>query len=77
MTPKELTLGAEDQEDLEIISACLQDAVTKVKDLVWLPRSRRFAGLFNRFKWEDARKSGLRVRSRLHFDAVRKVQSQI
>jgi hypothetical protein len=70
----ELTLAAEDTEDLEIISARLQDAVARVKDLVWLPKSRRFACIFNRFKWETNR--NLRVRSRLYFDSVRAVQSQ-
>jgi len=80
MTEKELTLAAEDAEDLEIISARLQDAVAKVKDLVWLPKSRRFAGLFNRFQWETAESrrgkgSDLRVRSRLHFNDVLAVKS--
>lgn len=80
MIAKELTLAAEDAEDLEIISARLQDAVAQVKDLVWLPKTRRFAGLFNRFKWEtaEARNSkggGLRVRTRLYFDGVLAVKS--
>jgi hypothetical protein len=75
MTAKELTLAAEDHEDLEIFSARLQDAVVQVKDLVWLPKSRRFAGLFNRFKWEEPKKRDLRVRSRLHFDDVVSVKS--
>ena len=80
MTSKELTLAAEDAEDLEIISARLQDAVVQVKDLVWLPKSRRFACLFNRFKWEEAAekkgKVNLRVKARLYFDDVRAVKSQ-
>jgi hypothetical protein len=74
----ELTLAAEDAEDLEVISARLQDAVAQVKDLVWLPRSRRFAALFNRFKWEDAehgKRAALRVRSGLRFEGVRAVKS--
>jgi hypothetical protein len=76
MTSKELTLAAEDTEDLEIISARLQDAVAQVKDLVWLPKSRRFAGLFNRFKWEEkSKKTNLRVRARLYFDDVSAVKS--
>jgi hypothetical protein len=69
-----LVLGAEDAEDLQIISARLQDAVARVGDLVWLPKQRRFAALFNRFKWESGQ--GLRVRSGLHFDDVISVQSQ-
>jgi len=46
-----MTLAAEDAADLEVISARLQDAVAKVKDLVYLPKRRRFAALFNRFQW--------------------------
>lgn len=72
------TLGAEDAEDLEILSAQLQDAVAQVKDFVWLPKSHRFAALFNRFKWEKAqnkRSDNLRVRSRLAFDRVLSVKS--
>lgn len=66
-----LVLAAEDAEDLEAISARLQDAVTRVKDLVYLPKSRRFAALFNRFMWESAnRQSGTRVRAGLHIDGV-------
>ncbi len=79
MTSKELTLAAEDAEDLEVISARLQDAVAQVKDIVWLPKSRRFACLFNRFKWEtvaEKRKADLRVKSRLYFDDVIAVRSQ-
>jgi len=81
MTKQELTLAAADAEDLEIISARLQDAVARVGDLVWLPKARRFAALFNRFKWETAeerkgRGDNLRVRAGLHFDGVLSVRSQ-
>jgi hypothetical protein len=72
-----LTLAAEDAADLEIISARLQDAVAQMKDLVYLPKKRRFAALFNRFQWEAEKKKGdLRVRSGLHFDGVLAVKSQ-
>jgi len=71
-----LTLAAEDAADLEIISARLQDAVAQMKDLVYLPKKRRFAALFNRFLWEsDEKKGDLRVRSGLHFDGVLSVKS--
>jgi len=66
-------LLAEDDEDLQIISAQLQDAVARLGDLVYLPRAHRFAGLFNRFRWEDcedAKDRGLRVRAGLHFNGV-------
>jgi len=77
MTRPELTLAAEDAEDLEVISARLQDAVAPLKELVWLPKKRRFAALFNRFVWEDRRRNtNLRVRSLLHFDDVLSVQAK-
>lgn len=69
-------LAAEDAEDLQIISAKLQDAVGRVGDLVWLPKARRFAALLNRFKWENKRKSdNLRVRSGLYFNGVLSARS--
>lgn len=73
----ELRLSAEDQADLEIISACLQDAVTQVRDLVFLPQARRFALVVNRFRWEGEgafRKRRERVRSGLHFENVLKAR---
>jgi hypothetical protein len=73
---KRETLAAEDAEDLQIISAKLQDAVGRVGDLVWLPKARRFAALFNRFKWETGQRGdNLRVRSGLHFNNVLSVKS--
>jgi len=72
-----VTLAIEDAEDLEIVSARLQDAVAPLKDLAWLPKTRRFAALFNRFKWEDKRKrADLRVKALLHFDDVLSVKSK-
>ncbi|MBV9992313.1 MAG: DUF2948 family protein [Alphaproteobacteria bacterium] len=77
MTEPALTLAAEDAEDLDIISARLQDAVAPLKEMVYLPRKRRFLGLFNRFKWEDKRAgANLRVRSLLHFDDVLSAKSR-
>jgi len=77
MKQSDVKLAAEDAEDLEIVSARLQDAVAHLKDLAWLPKSRRFAALFNRFKWEDKRKrADLRVRALLHFDDVLSVKSK-
>ncbi|MBU6444697.1 MAG: DUF2948 family protein [Alphaproteobacteria bacterium] len=69
-----LTLAAEDAEDLEIISARLQDAVAKVKDLVYLPKSQRFAALFNRFRWEG--EEDTRVRAGLTFARVLSAKAQ-
>ena len=68
-----LKLAAADAEDLQVLSARLQDAVVKLKNLVWLPKKRRFAAVVNRLTWEDGGKT--RVRAGLHFDGVLKVQS--
>lgn len=76
MTNKSPVLAAQDGEDLEVISARLQDAVAKVGDLKYLPKARRFAGVFNRFQWENGAKTNLRVRSGLHFDNVLSVKSK-
>ena len=76
MTNTALTLAAQDSEDLEIISARLQDAVAKVGDLKYLSKARRFAGVFNRFQWENGKPGNLRVRSGLHFDGVLSVKSK-
>ena len=68
-----LKLAAADAEDLQVLSARLQDAVLKLKNVTWLPRKRRFAAVLNRLQWEDGGKT--RVRAGLHFDGVLKVQS--
>jgi hypothetical protein len=72
-----MKIAAADNEDLEILSARLQDATAKLKDIVWLPRQRRFAALFNRYRWEEkARGNGSRVRAGLYFGGVLAVKSQ-
>lgn len=79
-----LKLVALDAEDLEIISAHLQDAVMRVGDMTYLPREQRFAMILNRFNWEQAlelrpRRRHLsfeRRRTGLHFDRVRKVSTR-
>src|SRR5215467_6871577 len=80
MSPNGLVLTAEDAEDLQIISARLQDAVGQLKDFVYLPKKRRFAALLNRFEWERSEKGryggDVRVRAGLHFDDVLSVRSR-
>jgi hypothetical protein len=68
-----IKLAAADAQDLDVLSARLQDAVVKLKNLTWLPKKRRFAAVVNRLQWEAGGKT--RVRSGLHFDGVLKVQS--
>ena len=72
-----LRLLAEDEEDLKIISAHLQDAVMRVGDLAYMPKHHRFAAMVNRFCWEDCggNQTGVRVLCGLLFDGVLKVQA--
>ena len=49
-----LRLRALDPEDLQVISALVQDAVFAIEDTVWRKAERRFAILLNRFRWEEA-----------------------
>ena len=72
---KAMRLTAADAEDLEMLSARLQDAAGKLKDFVWLPKKRRFVAALNRFRWEDGKGAGTRVRSALRFEGVSRVQS--
>ena len=48
-----LRVQALDTDDLKILSALVQDAVTPVSEMAWDRRKRRFAMLINRFRWED------------------------
>ena len=50
----ELKLVALDKDDVEVVSAHLQDAVVKVGDILWLPREHRFIMVLNRFDWISA-----------------------
>ena len=47
-----IRLAAADAEDLQVLSARLQDAVVKLKNLVWMPRKHRFAAVLNRLQGE-------------------------
>lgn len=53
-----LKLIALDDADLNIVSAHLQDAVSIVADLAYLPSDRRFVAMFNRFDWSTAVATG-------------------
>lgn len=62
-----------DEEDLAVVSANLQDAVVRVGDMAFLPKSGRFALMLGRFDWLGAEK-GLceRRHTGLHFERVRR-----
>ncbi len=44
-----LNLLAHDAADLDVFSARLQDTVVKLKNIIWLPKTRRCALLVNRY----------------------------
>jgi hypothetical protein len=77
---KPLKLLVQDEEDLKVMAACLQDATFKADDMAYQPRQRRFAAVANRYRWElqeprlfrPSRRE--RVRSGLHFDGVLKAR---
>ena len=70
-----LRLIALDTEDLAIISANLQDALIKIGDMAYLPRSKRFALVASRFDWvaSVSGKKNERCETGLHFERVLKV----
>ena len=72
-----LKLIALDQEDIEIISTHLQDAVVKVSDVVWRPSEKRLVLGLNRFDWEACGCEDpcyKRRRTALRFERVNAVQ---
>ena len=72
-----LRLLAEDEDDLEVISAALQDAIAKVGDIEWDAKGRRFTLALNRYLWETpAGLLGARVRAGLQFSSVLAVKSR-
>lgn len=68
----DLKLLALDSEDLDVVSAHVQDAVVRVGDMGYAKADRRFVLLMNRYVWEasDNRGRGERRRAGLHFDYV-------
>lgn len=76
-----LKLVALDSEDLQVLSAHLQDAVMRVGDMAYVPAEKRFAVMVNRFDWEGAAQKGgrgkafERRRSALRFDRVLATQA--
>ncbi|MEL7097321.1 MAG: DUF2948 family protein [Pseudomonadota bacterium] len=74
-----LNLGAEDADDLQILSSLCQDAVFPITEMRFDRAARTFALLVNRFRWEDGgreRHGAERVQSVLAFEDVQRVASQ-
>ena len=75
-----LKLIGKNKEDLQVISAYIQDSVTTVKDIVYLKKNRSFIMIANRFMWEDIERGvfreNKRIRCAIKFEEVLKVQSK-
>ena len=75
-----LKLIGKNQDDLNVISAYLQDSILIVKDIVFLKQNRSCVMLVNRFMWEDVEKGvfrkNKRIRCALKFEEVFTVKSQ-
>jgi len=77
-----LRLVAFDAEDLNILSAAVQDSVFPITEMRWQKSPRRFGVLLNRFRWESteaAKRKGRpveRVQSVLAVDNVARVSTQ-
>jgi hypothetical protein len=72
-------LIAFDADDLTVVAANLQDALVRVADMVYLPRSKQFAMVASRFDWLRAAGDGSgpprceRCHTGLNFGRVLKV----
>lgn len=68
-----LRLLAEDADDLQIISAALQDAILRPVDIVWAREARTVTIALSRFCWECG---GTRVMAAMQFGDVEAVKSR-
>ncbi|MEA2975998.1 MAG: hypothetical protein QOF19_1518 [Alphaproteobacteria bacterium] len=68
-----LKFVALDKDDLEVVSAHLQDASVKVSDVLWLPQEKRLVVGLDRFDWLAANGTSpefRRCRAALRFERV-------
>jgi Protein of unknown function (DUF2948) len=71
-----LRLLALDADDLAVMSAALQDAVTRIGDISWEKGQRRLTIAFNRLRWEADRFPRERVRSAIQLGCVISVKAR-
>ena len=76
-TIDELKLVALDRDDVEVVSAHVQDALVRVAEILWQPREHRFVMGLSRFDWigaADAKPTSKpdyrRCRTALRFERV-------
>ena len=76
---KPLNLGAQDADELQVLSALIQDAIFPITEMTWQAKQIRFCLLLNRFRWEEGARGQTapeRVQSILVVDNVMSVASQ-
>jgi hypothetical protein len=71
-----LRLLAEDEEDLAVISAALQDALTTPGEMAYAAGARSLTLAVNRFCWECSGDEPIRIRAGLQFGGVLAVKSR-
>lgn len=74
MTTPPLRLLAQDADDLQLISAALQDAVVKLADISYAPLARTVTFPVRRFRWE--REGQERVDAAVQFGDVVSVKAR-
>jgi len=68
-----------DEEDLEVVSAHVQDAVVKASEVMWRPQEKRMVLPLHRFDWEGAQSDTPEFRRRaaaLRFERVLSCKSR-
>ncbi len=82
MATEPLKLRAQDDEDIKILAACLQDALVPIAEIDFMPDEGRFVLVANRFRWENCEESRQecgafeRVNCGIAFEHVRAVRSR-
>lgn len=75
-----LKLKANDENDLKVFAAYLQDALIVPGEIKYLEKNKSLICIFNRFMWEDAEKGifrdNKRIRSALKLNDVTAVKSK-
>ena len=82
LSHRSLSLRAEDEEDFAVISALLQDAEVKLRDMTFVKDECKFIVLVNRFVRESQTENVIqqgtmnRVQTGLCFDGVKSVRTR-
>jgi hypothetical protein len=76
MSSGPLRLLAQTPEDLDVISAALQDAVGRIGEIRFEAGPRQLTLAFNRFRWEGGGPKGERVRTGLQLGGVTAVRAR-